>query len=171
MVKDYNISKVSGACTRCQKDLPPGDRFVAVVREVNEEFQRRDYCTNCWEGPEGQQLNRSPEVFGVWVSCIPQVQERKKLFVDDELLIDFFERLDGVTDQRKIAFRFVLALVLMRKKLLVYDCTEQTDNGTEQWLMHLKGSEHTHHVIDPKMDEEKIAEVSSQIGAILEGEL
>ena len=37
--------------------------------------------------------------------------------------------------------------------------------------MHLKGDGRTHRVVDPKMNPEKIAEVSSQLGQILEGEL
>ena len=98
-------------------------------------------------------------------------EEKKKLFVDDELLINFFERLEGAEGDLKLSFRFVLALVLMRKKLLIYDRMDRGEDGTETWEMHLKGNPRTHRVIDPRMDEEKIAEVSTQLGQILEGEL
>ena len=59
----------------------------------------------------------------------------------------------------------------MRKKLLVYDRMQREDDGGEIWQMHFKGSDQVHHVIDPKLDEDKIAEVSGQLGQILEGEL
>ncbi len=59
----------------------------------------------------------------------------------------------------------------MRKKLLVYDRMERGEDGTETWEMHLRGNPQGHRVIDPKMDEDKIAEVSTQLGQILEGEL
>jgi len=168
MVKDYNISKTTGACADCRKDLAPGEEFVAIVREGPDELLRADYCRDCWgERPHDEQA----DVLGVWRSRVPQPQEKRKLFVDNELLINFFERLDGAEGSAKLCFRYVLALVLMRKKLLVYDRTDRGDDGTEIWRMHFKGSEEVHRVIDPKMDEEKIAQVARQLGQILDGEL
>ena len=171
MAKDYNISKTSGTCVGCETKLSAGDEFVAVVRELDGEFQREDYCLECWESPEKAPETDAQDLFGTWRSRVRDAEEKKKLFVDDDLLINFFERLDGATDDLKLSFRFVLALVLMRKKLLVYDRMERGEDGTETWEMHLRGSPQGHRVIDPKMDEDKIAEVSTQLGQILEGEL
>lgn len=171
MAKDYNISKTSGLCVSCQDELPVGDEFVATVREAGEEFRREDYCLQCWQRHQQTQGGDRPELFGVWRSKVAKLQEKKKLFIDDDLLINFFERIGEATDEMKSSFRYVLALVLMRKKLLVYDRTQRDDDEAEVWLMHFKGSDETHRVIDPKMNEEKIAEVSRQLGQILEGEL
>ncbi|MHC4295648.1 MAG: hypothetical protein ACYSTL_08700 [Planctomycetota bacterium] len=171
MAKDYDISKTSGTCVACAKQLDPGEQFVATIREVDDEFHREDYCPQCWDSAPPGRNEDAPDLFGVWRSCIPAPQEKKRLFVDNELLINFFERLDGTTDEVKVSFRYVLALVLMRKKLLVYDRLSREDDGSEIWEMHFKGDANTHRVIDPKMDAEKIAAVSAQLGTILEGEL
>ena len=168
MAKEYNISKTAGLCTACEKQLAPEEEFVAVLRDTADQFLREDFCVECWNSqdkPEG------PDVFGIWRSKVPPAQEKKKLLVDDDLLINFFHRLDGESDEAKISFRFVLALVLMRKRLLIYDRLERRDQGEEVWLMHLRGSDLTHEVIDPRMDEDKIAEVSGQLGQILNGEI
>ena len=169
MAKEYNISKTAGQCGACQKALLPGEEFIAAVREVGEELAREDFCPPCWQAkcPTGD----APDLLGVWRTHVPQAQEKKKLFIDDELLRSFFERLEGAEEDAKVCFRYVLALILMRKRVLVYDRMQRRDDGVEVWQMHFKGSETTHHVIDPKMDETKIAEVSSQLGQILEGEL
>ena len=98
-------------------------------------------------------------------------EEKKKLLVDDDLLMNFFRRLEGETQGVKISFRFVLGLVLMRKKLLIYDRMVKQDDGVELWQMHFRGSNQMHEVIDPKLDEDKIAEVSGQLTQILNGEL
>jgi hypothetical protein len=169
MAKDYEIAKTSGQCSKCEKQLDPGDEFMATVCEREEEFARVDFCLDCWPAEEDGQADQT--VFGVWRTRVPQPQEKKKLFVDNELLINFFERLDGTEEQVKINFRFVLALILMRKKLLVYDGAKKADDGTELWQMHFKGGESKAEVVDPKMDEDQIAEVSSHLGEILEGEL
>ena len=166
MAKDYNIAKTLGECCRCQKPLAAGEELVATVTEAGEELQRMDFCCGCWDADDRQ---AAPEILGFWRTRVPRAREKKKLLVDDELLINFFERLDGAEEPAKINFRFVLALVLMRKKLLVYDTSEKQEDGTDLWSMHFKGSEQKHAVIDPHMDEEKIALVSRQLGQIMEG--
>ena len=168
MGKEYDIAKTTGTCTSCEEVLDPAEQFVAIIRERGEEFVREDYCLSCWDARDSAE---TPSVLAVWRTRIAAPGQKKKLFVDDELLMDFFERLDGADDDAKLSFRYVLALVLMRKRRLVYDGMERGDDGTETWRMHFKGSETVHRVIDPKMDEEKIAQVTSQLGQILEGEL
>ncbi len=169
MPKDYNISKTSERCRLCGANLQPGQQLVATVQENDDQFERMDYCPDCWEK---RQSERGEEgVFGVWRTRVPNPEEKKKLFVDDDLLINFFERLEGAEEPAKVNFRFVLALILMRKKLLIYDKSVKGEDGNETWRMHFKGSQQRCEVIDPHMDEEKIAQVSGSLGDILEGQL
>lgn len=163
MGKEYEISKASGLCVACNRQMQPTEEFMGAVRETDDGFAREDYCIPCWDARKGE----IPQgAFAVWKSEIPRPAEKKKLFVDDDLLINFFERLDGTEEPTKINFRFVLALVLMRKKLLIYDRMEKAD-GKETWLMHFKGKTDVQKVTDPHMDDEKIAEVSKSLGEIL----
>ena len=147
--------------------MQPGEEFVAVLKEVNEEFQREDYCPACWEASP----QNGGDLLGVWQSRVPEPREKKKLFIDDDLLVNFFHRLAGADGASRINLRFVLTLVLMRKKLLVYDRMDKLPDGTEVWKMHLKGSQEIHEVTNPRLDDEKIAEVSGNLSEILEGQL
>ena len=177
MAREYNISKTARECCSCQEPLAPGQPIVATICESAEEFERKDYCPDCWEagraaaGGQGGQDGRAAEPIAVWRTRVPTPKQKKRLFVDDELLVNFFERLDGTEEPARIHFRFVLALVLMRKKLLVYDRSDKDADGTEVWTMHLKGDRQVHKVVNPQMDEDKIAEVSGKLSEILEGEL
>jgi hypothetical protein len=174
MGKEYDITKATGRCSACGKEMMPGDELVATVRpapeEADEQFVRRDFCPACWDAAD-EDAKGGPEVFGTWRSRVPAPKDRKRTFVDDELLTSFFERLEGSDEPARVRFRFVLALILMRKRLLVYDRSEPAGEGRELWTMHLKGSDRPCEVIDPHLDEEQIAEVSQQLGEILEGEL
>jgi len=167
MSTDYNITKADGLCRACGKQLQVDEEFVATVREDGEDFRREDYCLACWEA-RGEQ--DGPDMLGLWRARVPKPAEKKKIFVDDEVLVNFFERLEGAEEPAKVGFRFVLTLVLMRKKLLVYDRSDRTGDGQDVWTLHFRGGQ-THKVIDPHMDEDRIAEVSGQLGAILEGQL
>ena len=167
MAKEFNISKTSGSCSACRKQMQPGEELVTTVKEVNEEFVREDFCTDCWKPQPG----REEALVGSWRTRVPQPQEKKRLLVDDAILVNLFERLAGTDQPAKINFRYVLALVLWRKKLLAYDRMERRPDGAEVWKMHFKGSDQVQEVIDPKMDDLKIAEVSGQLGQIMEGEV
>ncbi len=168
MAKEYNISRPAGLCVACQRQLQPGDDFVATVKEVQEELLREDFCPACWQGRQDQP---NADILGLWRTKVAAKQEKKRLFVDDELLVSFFERLEGAEEAARLNFRFVLALVLMRKKMLVYDKMDKLPDGRDSWTMHFRGTGKVCSVIDPHMDEEKIAAVSGQLGQVLEGEL
>ena len=175
MAKEYNITRTGGRCCACGRRMQPGEEFVATVREADgaaeEELLREDFCTACWEAA-GDEARSAPAVLGTWRSRVPATKEKKRrAFVDDDLLIGFFQRIEGAREPARVQLRFVLALVLMRKKLLVYDRCDRGPDGRDVWTMHLKGEKKTCKVIDANMDEDKIAEASRQLGEILEGEL
>ena len=170
MSKEYNISKTDCLCRACNRALSPGEEIIAVLKESSEEdeFLREDFCDSCWGA-------RQPELaagaLGVWRCRIPRPQEKKKVFIDDDLLVNLFQRLSTADSQSGVNLRFVLALVLMRKKLLVYDRMERLDGDQEIWKMHFNGGDEVHDVVNPRLDEAKISEVSGQLGQILEGQL
>jgi hypothetical protein len=169
MAKDFKIAKTEGICTACEKPIPPGETLVALARLSEEELIREDYHPPCWESLQDDPRN-DPDVLGTWRTRVPKPEEKKKLLIDDALIINFFERLDGQDDPSRINFRYVLALILMRKRILVYEGMERDDDEREIWNMRMKGSDKYHRVIDPQLDESSIASVSSQLGDIMQGD-
>ena len=99
---------------------------------------------------------------------MPEASQPKPTFVDNEVLVDFFNRLADQDEPAKISFRFVLALMLMRKKVLVYDGRQGGPDAGETWQMHFRGGSQRVEVIHPPLDEEKIAEVTAQLGSLFE---
>jgi len=171
MPKDYNIRKTSGRCSLCEKPLEPGTEFTATVTEESEELIRRDFCDDC--------RGRLDDIDGgailcIWRTVVRRPEARKKLLVSDGLLVNLFERLGDTDEAARIKFRYVVALILMRKKLLVYDRMDTDEEGREVWSMHFRGAEANddsqHLVIDPQLTEDQIAEVSMNLGEIMEGD-
>jgi hypothetical protein len=66
----------------------------------------------------------------------------------------------------KVQFRFLLALILMRKRLLKYDRTVH-EGDSEVWLMRLRGDERQHKVVNPQLAEDQLEAVGQQLGTIL----
>jgi hypothetical protein len=162
MAREYNIAKASNVCRVCGKELTAGEEYVAALFDEGPTFRRDDFCRSCWE--------QAPDAaaFSTWQGRIPSREQPKKTFVDDEVLVDFFQRLADQAEGPKVNFRFVLALMLMRKKLLIYDASRPGDAGQEIWTMHLRGDAAPLQVVHPQLDEQQIAEVTAQLSSILE---
>jgi hypothetical protein len=168
MAKDFKINKTAGICTKTGEEIAPGESFMAVARIAEEEILREDYSLAAWEQIDPDALTADPDVLGIWRTRRPQPEEKKKLLIDDNLILQFFERLDGTDDPSRLNFRYVLCLILMRKRLLAYEGMQRRADGTEVWQMRRRGSDNMHEVIDPKLDEDKIATVSQQLGDIMQ---
>ena len=160
----YEVARPLGKCAVTGEIIPTGEKFMAALRETPMGFERVDVSTGAW--PQFDQK----DVVAFWQATMPAVEHKKKLFVDDEVLCDLFERLKDTTEPPKLNFRFVLGLILMRKKLLVYD-NSRKDNGQDIWTLHFKGREDRLDLIDPKLNEESMTEVSQQLGQVLNEEL
>ena len=167
MAKEYDIAKASGACTACHQPLEPGRPFTAVLIDKGDSFQREDYCLACGQQAGGRQ---GPEVLGVWQARMPTPQQPARPVISNAVLVQFFDRLadSDPAAEGKLAFRFVLGLMLMRKKLLVYDKTQRDEDGRETWTMHYKSDERAVELLRPDMDEDRIAEVTGQLREIFE---
>jgi len=167
VAKEYNISRPTGTCAGCDRAFEVGDGFFTILKDTDEELARNDFCLDCWD----KNPQQGEGILGVWRGKIPAKQEKKRVFIDDELLVSFFSSLEGTEDPSRISLRFVVALALMRKRLLSYDGVTTTPDGREMWKMSLRKVEKPFMVANPHLDEEKIAEVSQRLGEILNGEL
>jgi len=160
---EWEISKSLGQCFGTQEVFVVGQEYYAALVETDEGLVRRDYSEEYWE-------SEKPDVYCFWKTKMPDLEQKKKLFVSDEMLMTFFERLAEETEQEKINFRFVLTLVLMRKRKLKYDSSANVD-GQEVWTLRITGEGRTVEVVNPNLTEDQIEELSSQMGQILQVDL
>ena len=79
----------------------------------------------------------------------------------------FFDRLADETEPDKVNFRFVLTLILMRKRKLKYDGCE-IDDGNEVWTLKVTGQDRFEKVVNPHLTEDQIEGLTGQMGQILQ---
>jgi hypothetical protein len=129
-------------------------------------FRRFDYSLEAWEGGA-----RPESLFSHWRTSVPEPHTRRRILVEDDVLIDLLERLEGEAQSHRRAFRFVIALVLLRKRLVRFDRREETPDGV---VWHLSGrGELPHHwvVMDPGLGDDDIVDLHEQLGEVLQGDL
>jgi hypothetical protein len=156
---EWQIQKGPGQCCGTGKEFEEGQEYVSALVETEDGFERRDYSLEYWE-------SEGPDVYCFWKRRFEKEPENKKLLVDDDMLVAFFERLEGESEEEKVNFRFVLMLILMRKRILRYESSIVKD-GLEVWELKQRGLDELVEVVNPHLNEEQIEELSGQMGKIL----
>ena len=162
-MEQWEIARFTGTCAVTGRELAEGEEYYAVIFEEGESFRRADYSVAAWNGPPA-------DAYCFFRTRVPVREKKKRLLVDDDVLVNFFTRLADEDQEGRVHFRFVLALILMRKRLLKYEDTLRAD-GRETWRMRLVKDQSVHQVVNPRLNEEQIERVSRELGAILHGDM
>jgi len=153
---------MTGRCTVTGRFFDEGEEFITALFEDGESFRREDYSLSAWEGP--------PDAcYCHFKSRAPVKEKKRRLLVDDDVLTNFFRRLADETIPVRVQFRFVLALILMRKRLLRYESSEVVD-GVEVWSMTAVRDQSKHRVTNPHLTDDQTDGVSRELSAILHGD-
>lgn len=165
----HGVSRPTGCCAATDEVLVAGTTAMATLceRDEDEGFDRVDYALEAWERGE-----RPPRLFSHWHFIVPDADAKPGLVIDDAVLLDIFERLDGDQRPRRIAFRYILALVLMRKRQLKLEGREEGKDGGETWLMRFRGVDgEPTRVLNPGINEDEIRDLGEQLCEVLQGDL
>lgn len=161
-MEQWQIQRSDGICFGTGQKLEPGQEYFAALIDDENGLQRRDYSCQYWQ-------ENPPEVFCFWKSKIPLKKPKQKLLVDDSVLVNIFHRLENQDDPTKLNFRFVLALILMRKRILKYEDSYINDDHQEIWKIRLVKDPNNYEVLNPHLSDEQIENVSQELSTILSG--
>ena len=162
------VSRPTGVCAATGDPLLPEKPAMATLCEREEDegfFERFDFSIKAWERGD-----RPQRLFSYWRYTVPEAGKKPDIVIDDTVLMDLFERLASDERPVRIAFRYILALVLVRKRKLKLVGREETESG-ETWLLQWKGTDgEPFEVNNPGIAEDEIQDLSDQLGEILQGD-
>lgn len=156
---DYQIQPNTRRCAITGKELPPGVRFYSVLLDQGGKFVRQDYSSEAWQGPP-------PGAFSFWAGRVPAQDQGRRPPINDDLLLECFGRLQGETEPGRVNFRYVVALLLMRRKRLKFDRVE-TDGDREILRLRCARTGAAYEVINPRLSEEEMASVQDEVFKVL----
>lgn len=161
MATEWNMPRHGHTCTTCGRTFEPGDAFQAYIYAAGEGFERRDVCLTCT--PSG-----ADAPLGFWKTRRPIPTQRKHFAFDREAIFTFFTRLDEGGPPGRVQFRFVLALLLWRKKALKFLDSHDAD-GRELWRFTTPHGEQQFEIERPALDEQQVESLSVQLEQLLAG--
>jgi hypothetical protein len=165
----YPSARSTGRCAASGKAFTEGEAFVATLaeREGHPGLERLDFSTAAWES--GQRPQPPFSLFGFWKGRYQAGETKKQPLLGDAELLDLFEELGSATNPKQIAFRYLLALLLVRRRILRVVSTKAG------WMMVLPrggsgGGEAVREpiaVADPGLDDQAIADAIEQLGQVV----
>jgi len=155
---DYQIQAPSRRCAATGRELHAGEKFYTVLIDDGGKFVRHDYSSDAWQGP--------PEgTFSFWAGRVP-AQESRRPQIDDDLLVDCFGRLEGQTDPGRVNFRYVVALLLMRRKRFKFE-EVRTEGDQEILCLRCARTRSQYRVVNPRLTEDEMMAVQEEVFKVL----
>ena len=156
---DYQIQPNSRRCAVTGRELQIGERYYSALLEEDRRLVRKDFSVEAWAGPPSG-------AFSFWTGRVHADADRIRPRFDDDLLEDCFQRLAGETDPRRVSFRYVVALLLLRRRRLRYESSRIVDGVETITLTHL-GNGAKHEVINPRLSDNEMNEVQDEVFRVL----
>ena len=179
----WKIRRRAGTCSACDRPFEEGERLVSTLRASEDGLERAECCVGWWEGRSGsaaseacaqacrQRVERGAEPTAEdlfwWYSRHSQ-SRRRSLQLDLESLERLFLELEGRPELAVRELRYVLCLLLMRKRRLKVVKIERDSEGETFLVQRPRHDQRFRvHVFDFTPD--RLEEVRVQLQSIFDG--
>ncbi len=152
---EFNIRPAAKCCAKTGQPFRSGDVCWSVLIEQNGMLVRQDYSSAAWEGPPS-------DAIGHWRSQIAESTEIGRPKLDADSLFDYFLQLSDSPNIVQRQYRYVLALLLLRKRRLMLEEVVEFDDRP---MMRLVGSggEGPFDVPEEELNEDQIERLQEQL--------
>lgn len=120
-MQDYNVKPMGRTCAATGQELAPGSLCHSVLVEKNGDLLRFDYSEEGWGHPPHGTIAH-------WRCEAPEPVTAAKKTLDPNELMRQFEQLSEEASPAHEKFRYVLALLLVRRRRLKLEGTKIIDD-------------------------------------------
>lgn len=161
----YSVSRSSGVCAATGRTMQPGESIIAVLveREGQTALERLDFSTDAWETGARPQPPFRP--IAKWRTTHQTGDHKTRQLLSDDELLDLFDGLAEAQDNKALAFRYILALLLVRKRLL--RCLDMRGQVMRVLPKGVPLDQPALEVRDPGLDDQMIADAMEQLARII----
>ena len=159
---DWKITKKVEGCARCEHGFEEGERHFSLLMFDEEHLGREDRCGPCFS--DDQDL---PEDLVFWRTR-KRIKPKRGLAVDFDSIEKLFLALEGREEPRLAELRFLLSLLLMRKRRIKMVRVKRTDAG-EFMICRRPRRDDVYRVQVFDLTSERAAELKAELERIFEG--
>lgn len=184
----WRISRRRGICSACERPFEDGERHVSTLRVTPEGLERNEVCEAWWERDTERSasdacraacLAREEPLAGgandasaeplFWWFTRHSAERRKTVQLDLESLERLFLELEGREEEALRELRYVLCLLLLRKRRVKVENVLRDEDG-ESFVVRRPRREARYRVHVFDFGPDRVAELRSQLQALFDGE-
>jgi hypothetical protein len=155
---DYDIQRFTRHCAASGRELAPGEEFYTALVADGAEVRRLDFAADAWSGPPDRCL-------GWWKSRVPMPDAKRPRLAPNDVLLEMFTGLAGI--EEKADMRLVMALLLVRRRVLRLEKQETDDQGRETLVLFSPRDETTYHVAAVMPEASRAQEIQDELSRLL----
>lgn len=155
---DYDVHKTTRLCTTTGREIAVGESFYSVLVRDGAQVKRLDYAAEAWQGPPD-------DVIGWWKSTMGDRDVKKPKMAPSEVLLELFRELQEGADRGDL--RYVLTLLLIRRRLLRLEETTHEADGSEMMVLYCPRDEQTYRVPTVEPTAARAAEIQDYLAQLL----
>jgi hypothetical protein len=156
---DYEIQRCSRRCSATDRELKDGETCFSVLTAEGGQVVRRDFSAEAWQGP--------PEnAIGWWKSTVVDPNAGRPHWAPNDVMLSYFERL--LEDPAAEDARYVLALLLVRRRVLRVEGHEKDHAGRDTLVLHCSRNESEYRVAETLPTPERAAAIQQQLADLLQ---
>ena len=158
-MSEWKIRRLRGECAKCGRAFETdGERILTLVRFDGDDLVREDYHPECWEEP-------ADAIF--WWATHFAVKAKSTLALDFELIERLCLQLEERTEDKVREVRYLLCLMLMRKRRLKLVKVHRGKEG-EAMLVRQPRRKEEWRVFVYDFEPERLDQVRAQLQAVFE---
>jgi hypothetical protein len=157
---EYEQLRATRKCAASGRELRAGETVYSVLLADGGKLVRNDYAAEAWHG--------APEnAVGWWKSTLGQHDKPRLHWAPNDVMLDLLDQL--AADPAQADMRYVLALVLVRRRVCRLEESEQDEHGREQLVLFCPRREQQYRVPVSAPDGNRVQEIQDELARVLFG--
>jgi hypothetical protein len=158
---DFDVQRCTRRCSGSDRELKAGEWVYSALVPRGAQVVRLDFAPEAWKGP--------PEnAIGWWKGRVPDGGNQRTAWAPNDVMLDYFEHLENRPEKADV--RYVLALLLVRRRVIRLENTLTDDQGNETLVIFCPRNEQESRVEAMLPDDQRIAEIQTELSTLLFGD-
>lgn len=140
--------------------MAEGEPYFAALVQEGAQLRRCDYAVEAWEGPPAGTI-------GWWKARVPTRQTKRSQLAPSEVMLDLFVELEQNVERQEL--RYVLALMLVRRRVLRLEETVVDGEGRELLVLYCARRETTYRARVAVPEASRAAAIQDELARLFSG--
>jgi len=168
MASTWTISRRQGRCAETEREFEEGERHISLLTVIEGTLQRADLSVGAWEALQARvEAGEAPSPLFHWFTR-HHVERKKTVQLDLESLDRLFLELEGREELQVRELRYVLCLLLMRKRRVKVEKVLR-EGDEEAFIVKRPRDDRRYKVFVYDFEADRLDEVRAQLQAVFDG--